>query len=49
MRILRDIILSLAIIPFLFGFAILFTMGVIVHFPYWRWKRAFIRKWKRYY
>ena len=48
MKILRDIILSIIMIPFLLGFAILFTMGVIAHFPYWHYKRVLERKWKRF-
>jgi hypothetical protein len=47
MRIVRDIILSLLMIPFVIAFAVLFFIGLIIHFPFWRAKRGIIKEWRR--
>jgi hypothetical protein len=47
MRILRDIILSIVMIPFILSFVFIFIIGLIIHFPFWRAKRGIIKEWMR--
>jgi thymidine kinase len=39
--------LALVMIPFVLGFAILFIIGLIIHFPFWKMKRGIVKEWKR--
>jgi hypothetical protein len=34
-------------IPFVLAFAILFIIGLIIHFPFWKMKRGIVKEWMR--
>jgi hypothetical protein len=47
MRFVRDFILSILMLPFIAVFVVLFFIGLIIHFPFWRAKRMIVKEWTR--
>lgn len=47
MRIVRDIILSVLMLPFIAAFVVLFFIGLGIHFPFWKAKRGIVKEWMR--